>query len=152
MLPTITLCSASWACRSGASPIAIDEAEQLAGAQAVTAGKVVNVEPVLCQAAGEQFYNTSPLTMTKLLDDSPNIADNLRSYLLAFSSAARDLLEKFDLPGQIDRLDRADLLYLVMSRFCDMDLHPDAVSKTWTRAQGARVLGTGAMSSADLGE
>jgi type I restriction enzyme M protein len=93
------------------------------------AGKVANVDPLLRQAAGgEQFYNTSPLTMTRLLDDPPNIADNLRSYLLAFSSAARDVLEKFDLPGQIDRLDRADLLYLVVSRFCDIDLHPQAVS------------------------
>ena len=38
------------------------------------------------------------------------------------------MLEKFDLPGQIDRLDRADLLYLVVSKFCDLDLHPEAVS------------------------
>jgi len=92
-------------------------------------GKVENVDPLLRQAAaGEQFYNTSPLTLARLLDDPPNIADNLRSYLLAFSPAARDVLEKFDLPGQIDRLDRSDLLYLVVSKFCDIDLHPEAVS------------------------
>ncbi len=91
-------------------------------------GKVENVEPLLRQAAGEQFYNTSPLTMARLLDDPPHIADNLRSYLLAFSPAARDVLEKFDLVGQVDRLDRSDLLYLVVSRFCDIDLHPGAVS------------------------
>ena len=54
------------------------------------AGRVENVEPLLCQASDEQFYNTSPLTMTRLLDDPPNIADNLRSYTLAFSSGARD--------------------------------------------------------------
>ncbi len=53
------------------------------------AGRVANVGPVLRQAAGEQqFYNVSPLTMTRLLDDPPNLADNLRSYLMAFSSAA----------------------------------------------------------------
>ncbi|HUP68233.1 MAG TPA: class I SAM-dependent DNA methyltransferase [Acidimicrobiales bacterium] len=92
------------------------------------AGRVENVDPVLRQATGEQFYNTSPLTMAKLLDDPPNIAGNLRSYLLAFSPAARDVLEKFDLPGQIDRLDRADLLYLVVARFSEIDLHPEAVS------------------------
>jgi type I restriction enzyme M protein len=92
------------------------------------AGRVDNVEPVLCQAAGEQFYNTSPLTMARLLDDPPNMADNLSSYVRAFSSGARDVLEKFDLPGQIERLDRADLLYLVVSRFSEIDLHPTAVS------------------------
>jgi type I restriction enzyme M protein len=92
------------------------------------AGKVENVDPFLSQAAGEQFYNTSPLSMTRLLDDPPNIADILRSYLLSFSPAARDVLEKFDLPGQIVRLDRANLLYLVVSKFCDIDLHPEVVS------------------------
>ncbi len=93
------------------------------------AERLENVDPLLRRAAdNEQFYNVSPLTMTRLLDDPPHTADNLRSYLLAFSPAARDVLEKFDLPVQIDRLDRADLLNLVVSRFCDIDLHPEAVT------------------------
>ena len=91
-------------------------------------GRLTNVEKVLCQAAGQQFYNVSPLSMTRLLDDPNHIADNLRSYVLAFSPGATDVLQKFDLLTQIDRLDRADLLYLVVSRFCDIDLHPDNVS------------------------
>jgi type I restriction enzyme M protein len=93
------------------------------------AGKVENLDPLLRQAAGgEQFYNTSPLTMTRLLDDPSNIADNLHAYLRAFSPGAVDVLEKFDLPTQVDRLARADLLYLVVSKFCEIDLHPEAVS------------------------
>src|ERR1700759_4921469 len=36
------------------------------------AGKVENVEPVLEAVSGEQFFNTSPLTFTKLLDDPTN--------------------------------------------------------------------------------
>src|SRR3954454_12276118 len=35
------------------------------------AGKIDNVEPVLQAVSGEQFYNTSPLSFQKLLDD-PN--------------------------------------------------------------------------------
>jgi type I restriction enzyme M protein len=92
------------------------------------AGRVQNIDPLLRQAAGEQFYNTSPLTLTRLLDDPANIADNLHAYLRAFSPGAADVLEKFDLPTQVDRLDRADLLYLVVSKFCEIDLHPDEVS------------------------
>src|SRR5215217_3715193 len=92
------------------------------------AGRTTAVEKLLQLASGEQFYNVSPLTMAKLLDDAPHIADNLRSYVLAFSPAATDVLQKFDLMTQIDRLERADLLYLVVSRFCEIDLHPDAVS------------------------
>ena len=92
------------------------------------AGRVANVEPLLRKTAGQQFYNISPLNMRKLLDDPNNIADNLRSYLLAFSPAATDVLQKFDLLTQIERLDRADLLYPVVSRFSEIDLHPDNVS------------------------
>jgi type I restriction enzyme M protein len=91
-------------------------------------GRLTNVEKVLCQTAGQQFYNVSPLSMTRLLDDPNHIADNLRSYILAFSPAATDVLQKFDLLTQIERLERADLLYLVVSRFCEIDLHPDNVS------------------------
>jgi type I restriction enzyme M protein len=93
------------------------------------AGKVQNIDPLLRKATGgEQFYNVSPLTMSRLLDDPSNIADNLHTYLRGFSPSAGDVLEKFDLPTQVDRLARADLLYLVVSRFCQIDLHPDAVS------------------------
>ena len=100
----------------------------LAAAQKL-AGKVENLDPLLRQAAGgEQFYNTSPMTMTRLLDDPSNIADNLHAYIRAFSRGATDVLEKFDLHTQVDRLARADLLYLVVSKFCDIDLHPQAVS------------------------
>ena len=50
------------------------------------AGRLTNVEPVLCQVAGEQFYNTSKLDFPKLLDDPNNIAANLRGYIAGFSS------------------------------------------------------------------
>src|SRR6202795_1096902 len=44
------------------------------------AGKIENVEPVLQAVAGQQFFNTSPLTFTKLLDDPNTIADSLNLY------------------------------------------------------------------------
>ncbi len=91
-------------------------------------GKVENVEPVLCATAKEQFYNTSKLDMAKLLNDPTRLAANLRSYIAAFSSGARDVLDKFDFDTQIGRLDKANLLYMVVSKFVEMDLHPDKVS------------------------
>ena len=90
--------------------------------------KIDNLEPVLQAEAKQQFYNVSPLDFRRLLDDPNHLADNLRSYILGFSSAARDVIDKFDFDGQITRLDRANLLFLVLSRFADIDLHPDAVS------------------------
>jgi type I restriction enzyme M protein len=90
--------------------------------------KIDNLEPVLQAEAKQQFYNVSPLDFRRLLDDPNHLADNLRSYILGFSSAARDVIDKFDFDGQITRLDRANLLFLVLSRFADIDLHPDVVS------------------------
>ncbi len=91
-------------------------------------GQVDNVEPVLCAVAGQRFYNTSPLDFPRLLDDPAQVAGNLRAYIAGFSSGAREVLDKFDFDTQITRLARADLLYLVLSRFAEIDLHPDAVS------------------------
>ncbi|MCL5444609.1 MAG: type I restriction-modification system subunit M [Actinobacteria bacterium] len=91
-------------------------------------GRVDNVEPVLCKVSGEGFYNTSPLGIPRLLDDPAQVAGNLRAYIAGFSSGAREVLEKFDFDTQITRLARADLLYLVLSRFAEVDLHPERVS------------------------
>src|SRR6476620_7123353 len=92
------------------------------------AGRIANVEPVLQAVAGQQFYNTSPLTFTKLLDDPNTIADSLRLYIGGFSEAAKDVIDKFDFGVQIDRLRRANVLYQVVGKFADIDLHPEAVS------------------------
>ncbi len=92
------------------------------------AGRVANVGPLLRQAAGHEFYNTSLLNLRRVLDDPERIADNLQIYMAEFSPEARDVLEKFDFRTQIDRLDRANLLYLVLSRFRELDLRPEAVS------------------------
>jgi type I restriction enzyme M protein len=92
------------------------------------AGKIENVEPVLQAVAGQQFFNTSPLTFTKLLDDPNTIADSLQLYIGGFSEAAKDVIDKFDFGIQIDRLRKANLLYQVIGKFADIDLHPRAVS------------------------
>src|SRR6266508_4351173 len=73
------------------------------------ASRVENVGPLLRQASGHEFYNTSPLDLRSVLDDTDNIADNLQIYMAAFSPEARDVLEKFDFRTQIERLNRANL-------------------------------------------
>jgi type I restriction enzyme M protein len=84
-------------------------------------------EAILRAAAGQPFFNTSKLDVRRLLDDPNHVADNLRGYIAGFSAAARDVIEKFDFDVQITRLDRANLLYLVVSRFAEIDLHPEVV-------------------------
>ena len=84
--------------------------------------------PCSSGVAGHNFYNLSPLNFGKLLQDPGQLAGNLRAYIAGFSAGAREVLEKFDFDVQIVRLERADLLYLVVSRFAEIDLHPDRVS------------------------
>ncbi len=91
-------------------------------------GKVENLEPILCRESGEQFFNTSRHDFKTLLAAPDDLADNLRHYIASFSAGARDVIGKFDFDAQITRLDRSNLLYLVVSKFAALDLHPDAVS------------------------
>jgi type I restriction enzyme M protein len=88
----------------------------------------VNPEPFLLRKAGQLFYNTSPLDLKKLMGDQDHIGENLRAYLQAFSPAVRDIFESFEFHIQIDRLQKASLLYLVTEKFANIDLHPAAVS------------------------
>ncbi len=94
---------------------------------AALAGKIENVEPLLLRAAGQPFYNTSPLDFARLLDDPGNVAGNLRTYIAGFSNGAVEVLDKYGFDNHITRLDNAGLLFHVVSRFADVDLHPDAV-------------------------
>ncbi len=84
-------------------------------------------EDLLRAAARSHVYNTSPLTLADVLRDPATIAGQLTGYIRGFSPAARDVIGKFGFPAQIARLDRSNLLHLVVSRFCEVDLHPHAV-------------------------
>jgi type I restriction enzyme M protein len=83
----------------------------------------LNPAPFLLKKSGQHFYNTSPLDLKKLMGDQSNIAENLRSYVQAFSPEVRDIFEHFDFATQIDRLSKANLLYIVTEKFANIDLH-----------------------------
>ncbi len=87
----------------------------------------LNPDPFLLRKAKQSFYNTSPLDLAKLLGDQDHIRQNLYAYVQAFSPAARDIFERFDFHAQVERLAKANLLYLVTEKFAHIDLHPSAV-------------------------
>ncbi|MBI2839692.1 MAG: SAM-dependent DNA methyltransferase [Acidobacteria bacterium] len=90
-------------------------------------GKLENPHDQLCKASGYAFYNTSRYDFEKLLADAPNIAHNLRNYISGFNSNMREVLEKFDFDNTINKLAEAGLLFKVLERFKNVDLHPDGV-------------------------
>lgn len=87
----------------------------------------LNPDPFLLRKSGTSFYNSSPLDLVKLLGDQDHIRQNLYAYVQAFSPAARDIFERFDFYTQVERLSKANLLYLVVEKFANIDLHPEAV-------------------------
>ncbi len=87
----------------------------------------LNPEPFLLRITGCGFYNSFDLDLKKLVGDPDHVRENLFRYVQGFSPAARDIFERFEFPAQIDRLDKAKLLYQVTERFAQFDLHPNVV-------------------------
>src|SRR2546422_37078 len=102
--------------------------EKVLGKQAELRGKKLeNLDPQLRKVSGFAFYNTSRYDFDKLLGDAPHLAANLRNYIAGFSPNMREVLEKFDFDNTISKLDEAGLLFQVLERFKNVDLHPDQI-------------------------
>ena len=78
-------------------------------------------------AASQRFHNHSPLDFEKLKGDPDQIAQHLVSYYKGFSANVRTIFEYFEFENEIEKMREANILYLVVSKFCDVDLHPDRV-------------------------
>jgi type I restriction enzyme M protein len=81
----------------------------------------------LNNAARQRFHNHSPLDFEKLKGDPDHIALNLVSYINGYSENVRKIFEYFEFEKEIEKMDEANILYLVISKFCDVDFHPDKV-------------------------
>lgn len=88
----------------------------------------VPLDHFLTRKSGQIFYNTSELDMARLLADPNNLKANLVSYIASFSANTRDIFERYDFNVQIERLDNANLLYQVVQKFANVNLHPDVVN------------------------
>lgn len=85
------------------------------------------LDSALNDAAGQRFHNHSPLDFEKLKGDPDNIEKHLVSYIKGFSANVRRIFDFFEFEAEIERMREANILYLVVSKFCDVDLHPKTV-------------------------
>lgn len=76
----------------------------------------------LNKIAGFNFHNKSQFDFDKLIADPNSIALNLRNYINGFSAGAREIIEYFNFDDQIDRMDKADILFRVVSEFKKINL------------------------------
>lgn len=77
---------------------------------------------------GQKFYNTSPFTFEKLKGAPDSIAQDLVSYINGFSENVRRIFEFFDFEKEIFAMNDANILYLIVSEFAKVNLHPTMVS------------------------
>jgi len=89
------------------------------------------LDSILNRAAGEgfRFHNRSLLDFEKLKNDPDNIDEHLMKYIKGFSKNVQEIFERFEFVNEIEKMREANILYLVVSKFCDpqIDLHPDKV-------------------------
>lgn len=78
------------------------------------------------QKTGFRFYNTSEFDFAKVLADPEGLRSNLIDYISRFSSNI-DVFERFKFENELATLDEKGRLYLVVSKFAEVDLHPDTV-------------------------
>ena len=81
----------------------------------------------LNQVAVQQFHNRSELDFERLKGDPDNIDKHLVSYIAGFSKEVRDIFDFFEFENEIERMSESNILYLVVSQFAGVDLHPETV-------------------------
>jgi type I restriction enzyme M protein len=85
--------------------------------------------PVLRKAAGGlNFYNHSFYDLRRLAQDSKNVELNFSNYLNGYSQNVREIIENFQLEKIIAKLVKNELLYMLIEKFAEIDLSPDAVT------------------------
>src|SRR5262249_40260274 len=89
--------------------------------------RLANKDHLLRIAAGLPFYNTSMQSFATIGASAPHVEKNLVDYINGFSPNAREIIDKYEFHTQIARLRSAKLLYPVVQRFADVDLHLDRV-------------------------
>lgn len=105
-----------------------DKKEKVLARQGELRGKgLENLDQQLRRTAGYAFYNTSKYDFKSLCDDAPHLAANLRNYIAGFSPNMREVLEKFEFDNTISKLDESGLLFQVVERFKNTELHPDLI-------------------------
>lgn len=92
--------------------------------------EVDNPVPFLKRVAGFQFYNTSKFDLKTIAGDPDNAEANMLDYLAGFSPDLQMMFSRFKFEDVIKTCAEKNILYEVVRRFSNVDLHPDVVSNT----------------------
>lgn len=81
----------------------------------------------LNKVSKERFHNHSKFDFATLKGAPDSLHLDLVSYIKGFSKNVQRIFEYFEFEAEIERMHEANILYLVVSKFADVDLHPSNV-------------------------
>jgi type I restriction enzyme M protein len=82
------------------------------------------LDGLLNKAAGQKFHNHSPLDFEKMKGAPDSIALDLVSYINGFSENVKTIFDYFEFDKEIEKMNKSNILYLIVSKFSTVDLHP----------------------------
>lgn len=98
---------------------------------ALDASGITNQDAALRQAAGQDFYNTSPFTLRDLrsVSSQARLRQDFEAYLDGYSPNVQEILDNFEFRNQIPRLTKADALGALIEKFLDpaLDVSPSGL-------------------------
>ncbi|MBF0608767.1 MAG: SAM-dependent DNA methyltransferase [Magnetococcales bacterium] len=90
--------------------------------------KLADTSPVLLDASRVRFFNISVYDLHRLSQDSKNIELNFNAYINGFSKNVYDIVENFQIDKVLAKLSKGNLLFMLIKKFSEIDLHPNKVS------------------------
>ncbi len=89
--------------------------------------KLSDPSPVIRKEVGLPFFNYSKYDLTRIKSDPNNVLINFNNYIQGYSANVLDIIENFSIRPLIEKLHKNNRLYLLIDKFTEFDLHPQAI-------------------------
>jgi type I restriction enzyme M protein len=83
--------------------------------------------PIIQKQVGLPFYNHSRYDLSRIKSDPNNVLINFNNYVQGYSPNVLEIIENFSLTPLVEKLHKNKRLYLLIDKFTEFDLHPNAI-------------------------
>ena len=83
--------------------------------------------PIIQKQVGLPFYNHSRYDLSGIKSDQNNVLMNFINYVPGYSPNVLEIIENFSLTPLVEKLHKNKRLYLLIDKFTEFDLHPNAI-------------------------